>query len=336
MKRIGKALIASLLISVSVASTVFATPSVNALKQDKNKAQKELNDLEKEMTSLMTKINEAEEKLVQTGQAIIQAEEDLEDAEKKEKEQYEAMKYRIVAMYENGGGSMITKIFESGSLAEMLKQAENVQTIHEYDRKQLEEYVKTKEKIASLKTSLEKDMAALEKQQAQFEEDKEKLDDTITKVEARVTNLSQRIQDAANQASSGSSSSSGGSSGSSSGSNYVPPVGTGGGAAIVSAAYKYKGVPYVWGGASMKGVDCSGLVMLAHKAIGVNLSHSSKSIGRGGKSVSEANLQPGDVVCYSGHVGIYVGNGMMIHAPRRGEVVKVVKVYGNPWYRRYW
>ena len=86
----------------------------------------------------------------------------------------------------------------------------------------------------------------------------------------------------------------------------------------------------------MSGIDCSGLVMRAHEAIGVKLAHYSGSIGSGGRAVSKADRQPGDVVCYSGHVGIYVGDGYMIHAPQTGDVVRVVKVYGSPWYRRYW
>ena len=86
----------------------------------------------------------------------------------------------------------------------------------------------------------------------------------------------------------------------------------------------------------MSGIDCSGLVMRAHQAIGVKLAHYSGSIGSGGRAVAKADRQPGDVVCYSGHVGIYVGNGMMIHAPQTGDVVRVVSVYGSPWYRRYW
>ena len=122
-------------------------------------------------------------------------------------------------------------------------------------------------------------------------------------------------------------SSSGSDSGSSSGNTSTA-------SAIVSAAYSYLGVPYVWGGTSRSGVDCSGLVMLVHRAAGVSTARTSGAIGGGGKAVSSP--QAGDVVCYAGHVGIYIGSGQMIHAPRPGKVVEVIKVYGSPWYRRYW
>ncbi len=329
MKKILTIFMVSILLSTFVASSVSAAPTLNQLKEDKKNAEKELRDLESQMTTLMRKINEAEKKLVKTGQAIIEAEEELNSAEKKEKTQYESMKLRIVLMYENGNASMLSQVLQAGSLAEIIKQAESVQTVHDYDRKQLDEFVANRKKIETLKASLEKDMASLEKQQAQYDKDKKQLDSTIASVERRVDNLSERIQAAMSQAS-------GGTGSNNSSSNYVPPANTGGGSAIVSAAYKYLGVPYKWGGSSMSGIDCSGLVMMAHRAIGVNLSHYSGSQGSGGKKVPVGQQLPGDVVCYSGHVGIYVGNGKMIHAPRPGKSVCVVNVYGSPWYRRYW
>ena len=325
MKRFGKILMISLLISSMFATTVSAT----SLRDEKKKAEDKLKSLESKMTSLMTNINNAEEQLVKIGSAIIKAEEDLAEAEVLEKEQYETMKHRIVVMYENGTGNMLAKVLESGSIAQMLKEMENVQTIHDYDRKQLEDYVKNKEKIIALKDSLEKDMVALEKKQAKFEKEKKELNKLIDDAEGKVKNLNDRIQAAARAAAQASGNKN-------NSSNYVPPVGAGGGSAIIAGAYKYLGVPYRYGGESMSGIDCSGLVMRAHQAAGIPVARTSGAIGCNGKAVAKADRQPGDVVCYSGHVGIYVGNGMMIHAPQTGDVVKVVAVYGSPWYRRYW
>lgn len=334
MKKFGNILLVSAVISTLVVTPVFAAPSVNELKQDKSAAEKKVQTLENEMTSLMTKINGLEEDLVIKGQEITKATEELEEAQKQEEKQYDDMKHRIKVMYENGNSVMLAKIFESGSLAEMLKQAEYVRVVHETDRAQFEKYVETKEKIAGLKESLESDMRKMQDMQKEFESDKEDLNKKIEATKAEVKDFDAKIQAAAQEAARQSQSAAAASSG---GGSYVPPSNGSGGQAIVSAAMSLTGVPYVWGGESGSGVDCSGLVLLAHRAIGVRLAHSSGSQGAGGQAVPNmAAALPGDVVCYSGHVGIYIGGGQMVHAPDFGQTVKVAKVYGSPWFRRYW
>ena len=98
------------------------------------------------------------------------------------------------------------------------------------------------------------------------------------------------------------------------------------GQAIVNEAAKYIGVKYVWGGTSPSGFDCSGLVQYACKKVGISVNRTSRAQYSNGVAVSRNNLQPGDLVFFSkgsgiSHVGIYAGNGQVIHAPSPGKKV---------------
>lgn len=111
------------------------------------------------------------------------------------------------------------------------------------------------------------------------------------------------------------------------GSTVAPPNVHGG---VVGIAMHYLGVPYVWGGSSPRGFDCSGLVMYVFAQIGVSLPHSTYAIYAMGTPVSMSQLQPGDLVFFSGlgHMGIYIGGGQFIHAPHTGDVVKISSMSG--------
>ncbi len=95
---------------------------------------------------------------------------------------------------------------------------------------------------------------------------------------------------------------------------------------IVSAAYSFLGIPYVWGGTTTAGFDCSGMVQAAHAAAGISIPRVSWDQGAAGVQVSAEEALPGDIVYYGWHVGIYIGNGQMIHAPEEGDVVKISTV----------
>ncbi|WP_075721338.1 C40 family peptidase [Roseburia sp. 499] len=138
----------------------------------------------------------------------------------------------------------------------------------------------------------------------------------------------QAAAEAARRASEKSGSSSGNSSSGSS-RTYNPPSG-GSGQAVADYACQFIGNPYVYGGTSLtNGADCSGFVMSVYAAFGIGLPHSSSGMRSVGYEVSQDAMQPGDIVCYSGHVGIYVGNGTIVNASTEATGIK----YTNAYYR---
>lgn len=137
-------------------------------------------------------------------------------------------------------------------------------------------------------------------------------------------------EDSGSSGSSGSSSSDGGSS---------SGGGGGGGGSIASYGLQFVGYPYVSGGNSLtNGTDCSGFVNLVHAHFGISTPRQSGALAGGGRAVSESDKQPGDVVCYYGHVGIYIGNNQIVHASTERSGIKVSNMYYRSirCIRRYW
>jgi peptidoglycan DL-endopeptidase CwlO len=99
-------------------------------------------------------------------------------------------------------------------------------------------------------------------------------------------------------------------------------------------ALAMRGVPYVYGGSTPSGFDCSGLVRYAYRGAGITLAHSSYAQWDAGWRVRRRALRPGDLVFFGmGHVGLYVGGGRFVHAPETGRVVSVNRI-DRGWYAR--
>ncbi len=97
-----------------------------------------------------------------------------------------------------------------------------------------------------------------------------------------------------------------------------------GSSSVASYALQFVGNPYVWGGTSLtNGADCSGFVMSVYAHYGVSLPHSSSALRGVGRGVSYSEAQPGDIICYSGHVAIYIGGGQIVHASNPSDGIKV-------------
>ena len=107
--------------------------------------------------------------------------------------------------------------------------------------------------------------------------------------------------------------------------------GSGSGSAVASYGCQFVGNPYVWGGESLtNGADCSGFVKSVYGHFGVSLPHSSGALTGVGRAVSTSDMQPGDIVCYSGHVAIYIGGGQIVHARSPSTGIKIGPVnYGK-------
>jgi len=307
--------------------------------------------------------------------SIAEMENELAVDKQKEQELLKHYKVRMRAMEENGSATYISILLGATNFQDLLSRVYCVKEIMEYDDGLVNDIRQVQVELKDAKADMETEMAAqqevfeqyqekqadLEKQQgeaqavllslqtdsADYAKQLESVNALASAIDGQISNMAaalaeqERIaaeQKAAQQISSGSGSGSGGNS-----SWYGETVGNGTGQDIVNFAETFLGVPYVYGGTSPSGFDCSGLVYYCYKHFGYSLNRTAAGLAYNGTAVSATALQVGDIILftstdgsYVGHTGIYIGGGQFIHAPHTGDVVKISNLSDSYYTNHYY
>jgi peptidoglycan DL-endopeptidase CwlO len=245
------------------------------------------------------------------------------------------LQHRLVALYTSGDASALEILLGSSSLDDLLDRVDTVNRVSEQDARIIGEVRTFRAEIRKREVALEEARADQEQVVADRAAQRESIESQLAERQQLLSSIRSEVerlkrQEAAEQerlaaAVQGRLDSS-------------PPPPSGGGnpgggyPGVVGIAMQYLGVPYVWGGASPSGFDCSGFTMYVYAKVGISLPHNAAMQYGYGSPVSRENLQPGDLVFFNGlgHMGIYIGGNQMIHAPHTGDVVKISALTG--WY----
>lgn len=335
-----------------------ANSTLSNLKEEREGIEEEINTLDEELMEVLASISMVEDEIVELEGQIEETEEDLKEAIADEEAQYEAMKKRIQYMYEKGDYSYLELLLECKNMSDLVSKSEYVEELYEYDRKMLIKYQEARQLVEDTKEKLLMEQEELEVSKHELDEEKAGLDELLEEKKAEASDYDAEIakvkqaatlfkakikqqnaqikkleEEEAKKAAEEAAKASAGKSNSpnvDSSSIISGASGSAKGKDIANFACRYVGNPYVAGGTSLtNGADCSGFTFAIYKEFGISLPRTSTSQRSAGREVSLSDAQPGDIVCYAGHVAIYIGGGRIVHASTPSTGIK----YGNVNYK---
>lgn len=330
---------------------------IEAINEAQEELQIEMDAYDEALMALLTDLSLLEEDIANKQAEIHQAEDDLAAAEMRAETQYESMKLRIQYIYENSENSIWNTLIQAEGLTDALNRAEYIANVYQYDRNQLNAYKDTVQYVSNLKDALNNEMIEMEELQMNMAEQQNALEILIAESNALMEDFTTQLADASElakkyaktikqqnsiiadekariarekaeeEARKKAEQESG--NGLTGGSNpaYVTNVS---GQDVVNYASQFVGNPYVYGGTSLTdGCDCSYFVQACFGHYGISLPRTSYLQRSAGQAVSYSNAKVGDIICYAGHVAIYMGDGKIVHAANSRQGI----CYGTAAYR---
>lgn len=324
--------------------------------------EEEMEDLNAEIINTMTSIGMKEDEIAEKETQIEDKQSDIDDtaaeyetAKAKEEQQYQDMVFRLRRMYEKGDESSLGLLLSGTGLGDMLNRMDFVESVYEYDRNALMSYEETRNQVLELwneleteKRNLETDKNNLETDRANLEAQKVDLDGLLDRKKQQSDNYDAEIKKARQEANVAKAKLQqeqkelqklqNGGGGNAANGTYITDYnsvidkadGSELGKQIARYACQFIGNPYVPGGTSLtNGADCSGFTYRVYSDFNYRIPRTSTEQRSAGKGVSYSEAQPGDLICYSGHVALYIGGGMIVHASTQKTGIKV----GNAEYR---
>lgn len=342
-----------------------------------NSQTEKLNILNAKLSVTNAELENLSEQIAIYMNSIAEKENELNIQEQHHQELLEKYKKSIREMEEAGSATYLGMLFGASSFSDLLSRMECIRDIMDYSTGLINDVRDAKVMTQNAKADLEADMAGQEIVFAAYQEkqvdlaaqqeeaqvilislaaDSAEYNEQLASVKSLQASLSSQIsdmkeklaeqerikaereaaarlaaQEAARRAAENNSK------------WYGDSVGTGTGQDIVDYAKNFLGIPYVYGGTSPSGFDCSGLVYYCYKHFGFSINRTASGQAYNGKAVSSSELQPGDIIIFSeksgkyiGHCGLYIGNGQFIHAPHTGDVVKISNLSTGYYKTHYW
>jgi cell wall-associated NlpC family hydrolase len=331
-------LLGTLLLSLTASAS--ASP-VSSKKAQLREVQAKLQGVYEQVDMAVEKYNQATTQLTTIQGQIKQNEKLLKVAEYNLEVANQQLSARAENMYRARDVGVVDVLFAASSFDDLVTQLDLMERLGNSDVDTVKSISAYRRDIKDRRVKLNADRKAAAKlvtaaaeQKAEVVALENKLEQMTAGIRADITRLQEQAAaraEAAAQAAAAAQNAGGSGGG---GGTVVDPGGSGH-SSVVGIAQRYLGVPYVYGGASPSGFDCSGLTMYCYMQIGIGLSHGATDQQHASTPVPLSALQPGDLVffgsaSYSHHVGIYVGGGSMIHAPHTGAVVSYGSI-GGAW-----